>query len=248
MNALDAKTLQLPMFHALSDARRDAFVAAGKRRALNKGDTLCMHGEPLRTVFLVIDGAVRTFRQTPDGKEITVALAMRGELVGAEHLADTFAHYQWSAVAAEPATLVLEYARDALRAALRDDATLALNLLSMLAQQTHAASVDAEQLVTFHAAQRVACFLLRLCALYDLSPAGFTLPFAKGTIASKLGMEVETFSRSLTKLKELGVQVNGAQVAIANLHALECFACGHCSTGEDCATLAKLHEACSGPH
>lgn len=232
------------MFHALSDAQRDAFVAAGSRRALRKGALLCRHGDPLRTVFLVLDGAVRTFRQTPDGKEITVALAMRGELVGAEHLADTFAQYQWSAAAAEPNTVVLEYARDTLREALRADGALALNLLSMLAQQTHMASVDAEQLVGFNATQRVACFLLRLCALYQLSPAQFTLPFAKGTIASKLGMEVETFSRALGKLKEMGVQVHGADVAIGNVGALECFACGHCSTAEDCATLAKIHAAC----
>lgn len=244
MTTNDAKTLQFPVFHAIAEASRAALMTAGKQRVLGKGDLLCMHGAPLRSVFLVLDGAVRTFRQTPDGKEITVAIAMPGEVVGADALAQPFTQYQWSAAAAEASTVVVEYARDMLRDAVRNDAVLALNLLAQLALQNHYASVDAEQLVHFSAAQRVACFLLRLCALYGLAPAQFTLPFAKGTIASKLGMEVETFSRALAKLKELGVSVKGAEVRMAQVHALECFACGHCSTAEDCATLATLHERC----
>lgn len=236
-------TTRLLLLRDLNKPQRDAFMAAGKHRVLAKGEQLCMHGAPLCSVFFVTEGAVRTFRHTPDGKEITLMLAMPGDMVGGEHLSESFTHHQWNAVAAEPSSAVLEYDRQWLRAALRNDATLALNLLAMLAQQTHIAAVDAEQLVNFSAPQRVACFMLRLCALYGYSPSAFTLPFSKSTIASKLGMEVETFSRALGKLKEFGVAVQGAEVRIARPQVLECFACGSCSTGEDCATLAKLHAA-----
>ena len=41
---------------------------------------------------------------------------------------------------------------------------------------------------------------------------GFTLPFKKSLIASRLGMELETLSRALPKLKEHGITVKGSQV------------------------------------
>lgn len=238
--------MKLPLLAGLEDSVRQRFLALSCRQELERGALLCTHGEPLSRVFFVLEGAVRSFRQTPDGKEITVGLALAGDVLGSEYLADGFSHYQWSAIACEPHTVVLGCERTLLRHMLGEEAALALNLLAQLAEQTHRATVDADQLVTFNAAQRVACFLLRLCALYGFDPQGFTLPFAKATIASKLGMEVETFSRSLAKLKDYGVQVAGRKISIGKMHALECYACGHCSTGDDCATLAKLHGACGG--
>lgn len=237
---------KLPLLAGLDDSTRQRFMALSRRQELERGTLLCMHGEPLGKVFFVLEGAVRTFRQTPDGKEITVGLALPGDMLGSEYLAEGFSHYQWSAMACEPHTVVLGCERQVLRQVLREEAALALNLLAQLAEQTYRATVDADQLVTFTAPQRVACFLLRLCALYGFDPQRFNLPFAKATIASKLGMEVETFSRSLAKLKEYGVEVAGRKISLGEMRALECYACGHCSTGEDCATLAKLHASCGG--
>lgn len=235
----DIKTLSL--FHDIHDSERDELILSGKVRSFAKGDMLFMHGDPLKSFYIVTDGAIRQFRETPDGKEITVGLAVRGDIVGGSHIFESFKAYQWSAVAAEN-TAVLEYPIFWFKERVKTHGALALNMLAVLSQDTHRAAVDAEHLVTFTAAQRVACFLLRLCALYSFDPKNFDLPYSKTTIASKLGMELETFSRTLQKLKEAGVEVKGTQVSIKNLHTLECFMCGHCSISEDCATVDALHE------
>lgn len=234
-----ADTKTLPLFHDISDRERDELIKAGKARHFAKGDLLFMHGDPLGSFYIVTDGAIRQFRETPDGKEITVGLAVRGDVVGGSHIFESFKSYQWSAVAAENTT-VLEYPIFWFKERIKTHGALALNMLAALSQDTHRAAIDAEHLITFTAAQRVACFLLRLCALYHFNPQAFELPYSKTTIASKLGMELETFSRTLQKLKEVGVEVKGAQVAIRDLHALECFMCGHCSVSEDCATMEAL--------
>lgn len=207
---------------------------------MKKGDQLFMHGEDLRSFYLVLDGAIRKFRETPEGKEITVDLMVKGDMVGASQIFESYTTYQWSAVAAEPST-VLEYPIQWFKNKVKSDGILAVNLLAAMSHQTHSATVDAEHLVTFSAAQRVACFLMRLCVLYELDPKHFKLPYSKSTIASKLGMELETFSRTLQKLKEVGVDVKGPNVAIGDFHTLECFACGHCSISEDCHTIGTLN-------
>lgn len=236
-------TKALPLFHGIREEEKAALIASGKIRSFSKGTLLFMHGDPLTSFFIVTDGAIRQFRETPDGKEITVGLAVRGDMVGGSHIFETSQHYQWSAVAAENTT-VLEYPTSWFKEKVKTHSALALNMLAALSQDTHRAAVDAEHMVTFSAAQRVACFLLRLCALYQFDPGKFDLPYSKTTIASKLGMELETFSRTLQKLKEVGVEIKGTQVAIKDLHTLECFMCGHCSISEDCETTETLHERC----
>ena len=65
--------------------------------------------------------------------------------------------------------------------------SFAINLLSAT-DQVHLAELEAEHQANMFAAQLVACFLQRLCVLYDFNPKGFDLPYSKSLIASRLGM------------------------------------------------------------
>lgn len=236
----------LPLYADMTAEERRELLAAGTVHSLAKGEQLFMHGEQLQCFYLLIDGVARQFRQTPEGKEITIGLAIRGDIIGTTHLFESVDTYQWSAVAVEPVT-VLAYPVAGFRETLMTHRILALNLLAALSKQTHLAAIDAEHRVTLSAPQRIACFLLRLCALHHLDPRRFELPYSKTTIASKLGMEAETFSRSLKKLQAVGVEVEKAHLSIHDTHRLACFACGHCSIADDCATLSALNETtCSG--
>ena len=58
----------------------------------------------------------------------------------------------------------------------------------------------------------LASFLKDTCKSYGIDSHSFTLPFKKSLIASRLGMELETLSRALPKLKEHGITVKGSQV------------------------------------
>ena len=92
------------------------------------------------------------------------------------------------------------------------------------------------------ATQLVACFLQRLCVLYDFNPREFELPYSKTLIASRLGMELETFSRTLNKLKENGISVEGTRVMIHDLRRIEQFVCATCSVAEDCTTHKNMEK------
>lgn len=106
--------------------------------------------------------------------------------------------------------------------------------------------VEAEHQATMSAAQLVACFMQRLCVLHNFNPKSFELPYSKTLIASLLGMELETFSRTLGKLKEHGITVNGNKVAITDLARVEQYVCGFCSISGDCATHQALEKKLGG--
>jgi hypothetical protein len=83
--------------------------------------------------------------------------------------------------------------------------------------------------------------LERLCLLYDFDPAGFELPISKTLIASRLRMELETFSRALKKLSAHGITVTGTHVAFTDRGKVGRFVCDACSMREECQTHALLH-------
>jgi hypothetical protein len=116
-----------------------------------------------------------------------------------------------------------------------------------MAERTHIAEVEAEHQATMSAAQLVACFLQRLCVLYSFTPSGFDLPYSKTLIASRLGMELETFSRTLNKLKEHGILVEGNHVKITDLAKIGEYVCGACSISGECTTHQAMEQkVCSG--
>ena len=90
--------------------------------------------------------------------------------------------------------------------------SVANRLLSSLARFAIMKQIEVEQQATMTAPQLLDCFLRQLCRSYELDPHGFTLPYKKSLIASRLGMEMETLSRAWPKLKDHGIMVKGSHV------------------------------------
>ncbi|MDB2415204.1 helix-turn-helix domain-containing protein [Rickettsiales bacterium] len=93
------------------------------------------------------------------------------------------------------------------------------------------------------ATQMVACFLQRLCILYGHDPQDFELPYSKTLIASRLRIELETFSHTLKRLKKEGITVEGKDVSFTNKQKTGHFVCDECSLSEDCPAHVHLHKS-----
>jgi CRP-like cAMP-binding protein len=76
-----------------------------------------------------------------------------------------------------------------------------------------------EQLTVRSSSERVAEFLLKLAG-EGAESAIVHLPYDKGLVAARLGMQPETLSRALAKLRRLGVESKGRRVAIQDFEAL----------------------------
>ena len=77
-----------------------------------------------------------------------------------------------------------------------------------------------EQLTARTSAQRLAGFLATLAAGAS-EPVRLQLPVDKVLIAGRLGMQPETFSRAIARLRDHGVTVDGQDVSIADLKRLQ---------------------------
>ncbi|MBY0406907.1 MAG: helix-turn-helix domain-containing protein, partial [Rickettsiales bacterium] len=83
-------------------------------------------------------------------------------------------------------------------------------------------------------AQRLGCFLLRLCGAQEAGAAKLEIPVEKHVLAMYLGMKPETLSRSQQALKAVGVEVAGPMITITQVQKLRSYVCDSCSATGEC--------------
>jgi CRP-like cAMP-binding protein len=235
LNAYTAILQPLPLLAGLETQEKDALLQQGRLRNCAAGQMLFLHGQPVTHFYIILSGTIKLFRTSPDGSEKTIDVLKSGQTMCESEIMDSCHNHRVNALPVDD-SVVLEFPLAWVKQAARTHHVFALNLLSMIAHQAHQAELEAEQQASMSAAQLVACFLQRLCVLYDFNPKDFELPYSKGLIASRLGMELETFSRALAKLKDRGIAVEGNHVSIHDLAAIEDYVCAFCSVSEECAT------------
>lgn len=122
-----------------------------------------------------------------------------------------------------------------LREWLGRDKQLALNLLNESLHKQRELTHEIEHLSIQNAAQRIGCFLLRLCNNEESGAITINLPYDKVLLARRLGMRPETFSRALTKLsQQCHIRVEEACIHIAKTHDLMDYVCRQCSLVYPC--------------
>ena len=84
---------------------------------------------------------------------------------------------------------------------------------------------DIESLKTQPASQRVGHFLLKLCSVEEGATV-IALPYDKSIISGRLGIQPESLSRILAKLRKLGVKSERGRVSISDVGALRRFCSG----------------------
>ena len=240
-------TKSLSLLSGMTEQDKETLLKGGRIHQCPKGQMLFAHGEPVTHFYIIIKGAFQLFRAKAEGHKKTTMILKSGHSICESEILDSCRNHRANAVPIED-SVVLEFPVVWLKETAKKNNAFALNLLSLISSQAHLAEVEAEHQATMSAAQLVACFLQRLCVLYNFNPSGFDLPYSKTLIASRLGMELETFSRTLNKLKEHGITVEGTHVMIHDLKRIEQYVCGMCSIAEDCSTHQFMEKKMCGTH
>lgn len=204
-----------------------------RRKHFADRDRVFSHGDDAAGLWLVARGWVKLVRQTPDGKETIVGLCTEGELFG-EAALFAGASYPYSAEVVGQGAELAAIPANALRALLAKDASLSASMMSLLSHRTSQAELKLEHLNTMSAAQRLGCFLLRLCHSHANGAKTLHIPVEKNVLAAYLGMKPETLSRSQQQLKPVDIQVNGQEITIGSVEKLRDFVCDSCSESGAC--------------
>ena len=229
------------IFNGLSKEEQECLLEDGRINFLNKKEFLFHHGDPLQNFYVICLGTIQIYRSNLDGQKKTFDILTSQDIICDNKIFEPESNHQYNAVAISN-TAVLEFSKNWLKENAKKYGEFALNLLSITSNNAQASEVEAEHKVTMSAAQNIACFLQKICKIYNFNPEGFDLPYNKKLIASRLGIEFETFSRNLPKLKDYGINVRGNHVMISSLNSLEENVCNHCSIWEDCPIRNHLRE------
>lgn len=207
----------LPLFQQVPEPVLAALLATATIRSVERGTDLFVQGDPADRFFVVLEGWVKLYRINRDGAEAVVHMVNTGESFAE---AAMFAQGNFPVSAQAVTDLrVLAITSQAFARCVQADVGTAFAMLGSMSMRLRTLVQQIEQLQIQSAPQRVGSFLLKMC------PAGqgtalFLLPVEKSLVARRLGIQPETFSRALAKLKPVGVEVQGAVVSIADIDAL----------------------------
>lgn len=177
------------------------------QKTLPKGTTLLSMGETAEYHANVLSGVVKLVKTLEDGRQQIVGLQFAPDFVGRSLK-------EQSLVSAETATDVklCRFPRSVIERMIADIPKLQRRIFEHVLVQLDLARDWILTLGRKTASEKVASFLL-LIAIYrdplsdegDLTDATFELPLSRADIADFLGLTLETVSRQVSKLRELGV-------------------------------------------
>ena len=196
----------LPLFTDLSRPELERLALGCQLRRLSRGDTVFRVGEPCGEFHVTVTGQIKLFAISPSGQEKVIELVGPGNSF-AEALMFTGKPYIINAQALAD-TLLLTVKKDAVVGEIERDPRFAMRMLAGISRRLHGLVHDVEAYALHSGVQRVIGYLLRDQSAEDCaSGEGVTvsLPVSKATVASRLSLTPEYFSRVLHELEAAGL-------------------------------------------
>jgi CRP/FNR family transcriptional regulator, dissimilatory nitrate respiration regulator len=215
----------LPLFSDLNRVELDRLATGCQLRRLARGETIFRVGEPCDEFHVTVTGQVKLFALSPSGQEKVIELVGPGNSF-AEALMFMGKPYIINAQALTD-TLLLTVQRHAVVAEIERDARFALRMLAGISRRLHGLVNDVEAYALHSGMQRIIGYLLRDQAAEDREGGAavtVSLPVSKATIASRLSLTPEYFSRVLHELEAAGlVRVDKRDVHILDVGQLAAY-------------------------
>jgi CRP-like cAMP-binding protein len=208
----------IPLFSGLSEDELEKLTESAEIKRYARNDYIFRQGDAIKHLHIMRDGIVKEFRKSPDGYEFTTSIYESGAMFCKAELFLKDQVHHTDAVAVNTA-YVLELPIEQFKKYMERYESISHGLLAALAQYAFMKQLEVEQHMTMTTTEKVASFLRHLCVSHGFDPEGFTLPYKKSLIASRLGIEIETLSRILPRLKEHGIIVNGMRVSFTEPEA-----------------------------
>lgn len=206
-----------PIFAGLTPPLAERLLARRHAATYDEGEILFQEGDPACRMFVLLDGTVKLVRTREDGSETLLGILERGDtIVECAYCARDRHSFSAEAVTR---TRVLAIEAETVSALIAEEASFAATLMRLQRRHLDDAMDQLEQLKRMTAAQRVGAFVLRLTKQKS-GPATVTLPHEKSLIAGLLGMNPESFSRALAKLRDIGMTVEGRSVRLVAVERL----------------------------
>jgi CRP-like cAMP-binding protein len=194
-------------------------------RRLARGETIFRYGEPCEEFHVVVMGQVKLFAISPAGQEKVIELVAPGHSF-AEALMFTGKPYILNAQALVN-SLLLTVSKHVMLVEIERDPRFSLKMLAGISRRLHGLVHDIESGALHSGMQRVIGYLLRERQVEDCSTGEVytvSLPVSKATIASRLSLTPEYFSKVLHELEaEKLIEIDKRDIRIIDVPRLACY-------------------------
>lgn len=212
----------LPLFSDLSQLERERIAQGCQLRRLTRGDMVFRIGEPCEAFHVVVLGQVKLYVSSPSGQEKVIELVAPGHSF-AEALMFLDKPYILNAQALAD-TLLISVSKTAVFNEVERDPRFCMHMLAGISRRLHGLVRDVEGYALHSGMQRLIGYLLRDVEDVDTANMGIitvSLPVSKATIASRLSLTPEYFSRVLHELEAEGlIEIDKREIRILDVQRL----------------------------
>ena len=211
----------IPLFAALDPHQLRLVIDSTRVLRLDHGQRLFDHGQPARQFFRLNSGQLKLFRSSPSGGEKIIEIVQPGEMFAqAVMFMEPADGYPVSAEAIEPSVL-FGFDSEVMRGVLRESVDTCFRMLASLSFRLRQQVDEIEKLTLHPAVSRLAGYLVaQVPGDVPLSPE-VHLVAPKNVIASRLGIQPETFSRVAARLMKDGlIRVQGQDIVLLDVEGL----------------------------
>ena len=212
----------IPSFKGLESKQLEAIQQITINRRFGRNELIFTDGDPGDGFYVVIDGQVKIYKVSPEGKEQILHVLGPGQPLGQVAV---FAGRSFPANAQSLSkSHLLFFPREKFVALISQHPTIALKMLALLSIRLREFTLQVENLSLKEVPGRLASYLMLLSKEQGNSDT-VTLPISKGQLASLLGTIPETLSRIFAKMAQLDlISVNGRVIQLLDPPGVEAIA------------------------
>ena len=210
---------ETPLFGGLPENQLKEIREISVSKRFNKGETIFTEGEDGIGFFIVVDGRVKIYKVSSEGKEHILHIFGPSEPFGE---VPVFTGQPFPANAeAISKSHVLFFSRTDFVDLISRNPSLSLNMLAVLSKRLRQFTIQIENLSLKEVPARLASYLLYMTDEQDKNDV-VTLAISKGQLASLLGTIPETLSRIFAKMASQNlISVDGRNIRLVDLAGLK---------------------------
>jgi len=213
----------LPLFGDLLPAQRLRLVAGCELQPFAHGQQIFSVSDQCQAFYVVVTGKVKLFVASPSGQEKVIEL-----ITPSQSFAEAFMFLDMACMVNAQAladSLLLRVSKQVVVGEIQRDPQLAMNMLAGISRRMHGLIRDVEGLTLHNGMQRLIGYLLREIESGPQPAGGATytvaLSASKATIASRLSLTPEYFSRVLHELETAGlIEIHKREIRILDVQQL----------------------------
>jgi CRP-like cAMP-binding protein len=205
------------LFKGMSDDILRNIVGNEPPRDYAKGSVVFLQDEEAAHFYIILEGWVKLYRLMPSGDEAILHVFGERETFAEAAMFNGHKYPATAEVVSDARMLAVNC--NHFTAQLQDNPQIALSMLASTTEHMKHLVTEIEQIKGRNSTQRLAYFLFKMCPPGEVSSVLF-LPYEKSLIASRLGIQPESLSRTLNNLRAYGVNCVKNQVIISDVSRL----------------------------